>query len=155
MDIYNETLEIIRNSINDWLIWVSIDETTDTECPLIGNVIVLKLCGGVSQSYLLNYEQLEECNHKIIAKLFNDLMAILRPNGIKHENVLFLSDAIPCIIKAGDTINVFYPKMLHPTCLAFTFSGVGETIRMKFTKVDKIIMTIISLFKGPESHRNI
>ncbi|XP_050519824.1 CGG triplet repeat-binding protein 1-like [Daktulosphaira vitifoliae] len=39
-DIYNETIEKIRNKVSNNRIWVSIDETTDVEKRFIANVII-------------------------------------------------------------------------------------------------------------------
>jgi hypothetical protein len=56
--------------------------------------------------------QLEKCNHKIIAKLFNDSMNLLWPNGVKYENVLlFLTDAAPYMVKSGSILTAFFPKL--------------------------------------------
>jgi len=42
--------------------------------------------------------QLEKYNNKTIAKLFNDSMNLLWPDGVQYENVfLFLTDAAPYI----------------------------------------------------------
>ncbi|KAL4105018.1 hypothetical protein QTP88_020293 [Uroleucon formosanum] len=93
-EIYQETLNSIRNIIQDGPIWVSINETVDVEGRMVGNVIVGKLSETFSKPFLLNCTQLEKCNHKTIAKLFNDSMSLLWPKGVKHENVLlFLTDA--------------------------------------------------------------
>ncbi|KAL4126218.1 hypothetical protein QTP88_010444 [Uroleucon formosanum] len=99
--IYEETLTSIRQNIQDGPIWVSIDESTDADGRYVGNVIVGKLSSEPCNSFLLNCEQLDKCNHKTIAKLFNDSMNLLWPEGVKYENLfLFLSDAAPYMCKA-------------------------------------------------------
>ncbi|KAE9536129.1 hypothetical protein AGLY_007352 [Aphis glycines] len=150
-EIYQETLSSIRNIIQDGPIWISIDETVDIEGRHVGNVIVGKLSETFSKPFLLNCTQLEKCNHKTIAKLFNDSMSLLWPNGVKHENVLlFLTDAAPYMVKSAVAINVFYPKMIHLTCLAHGLHRIGETIRAKFYKVDKLIAEVKKIFlKAP------
>jgi len=75
--IYEETLKPIREFIRDGPIWVSIDESTDAEGRYIGNVIIGKLCSEPTKSFLLNCVQLEKCNNKTFAKLFNDSMNLL------------------------------------------------------------------------------
>jgi hypothetical protein len=74
-------------------------------------------------------------------------MSLLWPKGVKHENVLlFLTDAVPYMLKSAVAINVFYPKMIHLTCLARGLHRIGETIRAKFSKVDKLIAEVKNIF---------
>lgn len=149
--IYEETLTSIRQNIQDGPIWVSIDESTDEDGRYVGNVIVGKLSSEPCNSFLLNCEQLDKCNHKTIAKLFNDSMNLLWPEGVKYENVfLFLSDAAPYMCKAGNVLNAFFPKLIHVTCLAHGFHRVAETIRSSYPDVDQLIATVKKIFlKAP------
>ncbi|KAL4126245.1 hypothetical protein QTP88_010470 [Uroleucon formosanum] len=149
--IYEETLTSIRQNIQDGPIWVSIDESTDADGRYVGNVIVGKLSSEPCNSFLLNCEQLDKCNHKTIAKLFNDSMNLLWPEGVKYENVfLFLSDAAPYMCKAGNVLNAFFPKLIHVTCLAHGFHRVAETIRSSYPDVDQLIATVKKIFlKAP------
>ena len=83
----------IRKHISDKKIWVSIDETTDVEGRFIANVIVgTLLIDGPGEIFLLTTEVLEKVNFSTIAKLFDNSMFLLWPDGIQHNNVLlFLS----------------------------------------------------------------
>jgi len=146
-DIYLEKLSSVRGEIQDGPIWVSIDEMTDVEGRCIGNVVIGKLCDEPTDSILLNCEKLEKSNHQTIAKLFNDFMSLLWPSGVKHENVLlFVSDAAPCLVKAGKALNIFYPKLIHLTCLAHGFHRVTETIIAEFPIVDSLIANVKIFF---------
>uniref|UniRef100_A0A2S2PYT5 Uncharacterized protein n=1 Tax=Sipha flava TaxID=143950 RepID=A0A2S2PYT5_9HEMI len=118
---------------------------------MVGNVIVGKLSETFSKPFLLNCAQLEKCSLKTIVKLFNDSMSLLWPKGVKHENVLlFLTDAASYMVKFAVTINVFYTKMIHLICLAHGLHRIGETIRAKFSKVDKLIAEVKKIFlKAP------
>ncbi|KAF0688154.1 CGG triplet repeat-binding protein 1, partial [Aphis craccivora] len=119
-DIYTDTMNSIREKISNKTIWVSIDETTDIEGRYIANVIVGTLeeyCAG--EIFLLNSDELDKANHSTICKLFDKSMNILWPGGIRHDNVLlFLSDAAPYMVKAGEVLKSFYTKMIHVTCAA-------------------------------------
>lgn len=54
------------------------------------------------------------------------------------------------MVKSAVAINVFYPKMIHLTCLAHRLHRIGETIRAKFIKVDKLIAEVKKIFlKAP------
>lgn len=149
--IYEETLLKIRNFIQNGPIWVSIDESTDIEGRYIGNVIVGKLNAESSEPILLTCENLEKCNHKTIAKLFNDSMSLLWPNNVQHEQVLlFVTDAAPYMIKAANALQVLYPKMIHLACLAHALHRVAETVRCEYLDVDLLISTIKRIFlKAP------
>lgn len=53
----------------------------------------------------------KKLNYQTIAKLFNDWMSILWPNGVKHINVLLVfSDAAPYMAKPG---KAFYLSITH------------------------------------------
>ena len=156
-EIYVETLDKIRDNLKNSNIWVSIDETTDVEGRYIANVIVGKLSSlSPSVPYLLNCEVLEKCNHASIARFFNDSMSLLWPSGVLNENVLlFLSDAAPYMVKAGKALQVFYPKMIHLTCLAHALHRVAETVRNQFPNVDALISSVKKVFlKAPSRVKN-
>jgi histone deacetylase complex regulatory component SIN3 len=54
------------------------------------------------------------------------------------------------MVKAGAAIKVFYPKLLHLTCLAHSFHRVAETVRFQFPDIDQLIATVKKVFlKAP------
>jgi len=66
-------------------IWVTLDETTDTEIPYGANVIVGSLELNFPRKYfLMNTEILEKVNHSTIKNLFYKSFQIIWFNGIKH-----------------------------------------------------------------------
>ncbi|KAE9522767.1 hypothetical protein AGLY_016808 [Aphis glycines] len=147
----SEESTIRKKYVNDGPIWVSIDESTNADGRYVSNVIVGKLSSEPCNSFLLNCEQLDKCNHKTIANLFNDSMNFLWPEGVKYENVfLFLFNATPYMCKAGNVLNAFFPKLIHVTCLAHSFHRVAETIRSSYPDVDQLIATVMKIFlKAP------
>jgi hypothetical protein len=83
---------------------------------------------------------LDKANYATISRLFDKSLLILWPEGIRHENILlFLSDAVPYMVKTGKTIKIFNPKTEHVTCVAHALHRVCEEIRLQFPKVDKLI----------------
>lgn len=91
--VYEDSLASIREQIQDGSIWVAIDETTDSQGRCIGNVIIGLLDETKSSnSFLLACDELSKCNHQTSAKLFNDSMSVLWPNGVKHEQVFTTSN---------------------------------------------------------------
>lgn len=151
-DIYEETMKNIREKIKGNKIWVSIDETTDSEGRYVANVIIGTLnTDAPGKTYLLTTEVLEKANYSTIVKLFDHSMFVLWPNGIRHDDVLlFVTDAAPYMVKAGRTLQSLYSKMIHLTCLAHGIHRVAENIREKFKKVDKLISKVKQVFlKAP------
>lgn len=151
-EIYEDTVNKIREHVKDKYIWVSIDETTDITGRFVANVVIGTLNeNDAGKNFLLHSEELEKCNHSSICQLFDKSMHILWPNGIQHNKVLLLlSDAAPYMVKAGEGIKLFYSKIIHVTCLAHGFHRIAETIRLEFSKVDKLILNIKKVFsKAP------
>jgi len=150
-DIYTETMNSVREKISNKTIWVSIDETTDIEGRYIANVIVDTLEEHFAgEIFLLNSDELDKANHSTICKLFDKSMN--QPGGIHHDNVLlFLSDAAPYMVKAGEVLKSFYTKMIHVTSAAHGLHRVAEEIRGQFNTVDKIISSVKKIFRKSPS----
>ena len=64
-------------------------------------------------------------NHTTIARLFENSLKILGSENV----LLFLTDAVPYMVKAGKALQVFHPKIIHVTCLAHGQNRVAETVR--------------------------
>ncbi|KAL4131839.1 hypothetical protein QTP88_009087 [Uroleucon formosanum] len=146
--IYQKTLTKIQAEVLNRKIWVSIDETTDIDGRYVANVIVGVLdCEVPGKVMLVNCEHLEKTNSTTIAQLFDRTMNLIWPQGVEHNNVLLLvSDAAPYMVKAGSAIQIFYPKILHVTCLAHALHRVAEQIRIDFPLVDKLISSVKKVF---------
>ena len=74
----------------------------------------------------LTTENLERTNSSTIARLFNDSIKLLGETFNSDDILLFLTDAVPYTIKAGSTLKVLYPKMIHITCLAHALNRGAE-----------------------------
>lgn len=149
--VYEETLSRIRAAIGASNIWISIDETTDSGGRYVANVIVGELKPEEpGQSYLLMCEVLEKANSTTIAQLFCQSLQVLW-GAVHHDRVLlFVTDAAPYMKKAGDSLKVLFPKMLHITCLAHGVHRVCEDIRSQFPEVDELVSNMKKVFvKAP------
>ncbi|XP_050530617.1 uncharacterized protein LOC126899610 [Daktulosphaira vitifoliae] len=146
--IYKNTLSKIQAEVFNRKIWVSIDETTDVDGRYVANVIVGVLhFEEPGKVMLVNCEHLQKTNSTTIAHLFDRTMNLIWPQGVEHNNVLLLvSDAAPYMVKAGSAIQIFFPKMLHVTCLAHALHRVAEQIRSDFPLVDKLISSVKKVF---------
>ena len=58
------------------------------------------------------------------------------------------------MIKAGQTLKVLYPKMLHVTCCAHGLHRLAEEIRSKFPSVNNLISTVKKIFSKAPSRIN-
>lgn len=65
--------------------------------------------------FLLNCAQLKKCNHKTIATFFNNSMSLLLWSlNVKLKYVLlFLTDAVPYMVKSTVTINTYFGNLIH------------------------------------------
>ena len=59
----------------------------------------------------------------------------------------FLTNGLPCRIKAGEALKVLYPKMIHVTNLADGLHRVAETIRKEHPDVDSLISSGKKIFR--------
>jgi hypothetical protein len=60
---------------------------------------------------VLDCEVLGRANHSTIAVIFDNSMNLLWPNGIQRNNdLLLVTDAAPCMKKAGKGLKMLYPK---------------------------------------------
>lgn len=156
-DCYEETLMHIRNEVFGNKIWVSIDETTDSEGRYVANVIIGILeKDRFGKIFLLNSEELEKVNFSTISKLFDKSMFLLWPKGIHHDDVLlFVTDDIPYMVKAANSMKALYSKMVHVTCLVQAHHQVAEIIHEKYDKLDKLVINIKEMFLKSPSHVEI
>lgn len=77
-------------------------------------------------------------------------MHLLWPEEVRYDDVLlFLSDAAPYMVKS-ESIQVFYPKVIHVTCIVHGLHLIAEKIRSNYCKFDKIIGNVKKVFlKAP------
>ncbi|KAL4101229.1 hypothetical protein QTP88_021249 [Uroleucon formosanum] len=153
---YDEVLCKIRNEIGNSPIWVSIDETIDVQGRYVASVIIGKLSSEeCTKPIVLTVEQLQKANFQTISQLFNDSMSILWPEKIFHEKVLlYVTDAAPYMVKSGEALKVFYPKLIHVTCMAHGLHRVAEAIREIYQNVDRLISNSKKIFLKAPSRVN-
>jgi hypothetical protein len=76
---------------------------------------------------------------------------VLWPTGSNEEKVKILyTDGVAYMLKAGKNLKVFYPAMLHVTCLAHGLNLVAELVRNEYPMVNKLISNTKKVFlKAP------
>ena len=138
--LYANQVDHIRGAIGGKPIWISIDETTDVTGRFVAHTVVGTLETVESRSFLLNAECLEKTNSSTIAQAFINALSILWPSGIEHDRVLVLaSDGAAYMKKAGASLKVIFPKMLHVTCTTHALHRIAEEVRLMFPDVDRLV----------------
>lgn len=150
-DIFNEVLNEIRQDIGENLIWISADETTDACGRYIANLIVGKLSQAPSRPYLIACKELDKTNHSTIARFVNHSLNSTFPNiDIQEKVYVFITDAAPYMVKAAQALQVFFPNLIHITCMAHALHRVSEEVRLKYENVDTLISSVKKVFvKAP------
>lgn len=119
------------------------DESPDSSGRKVGNVVVGVLENNEIASkrcFLLACREMSASNHVTVARLFNESLQLLWPNGIKFDNVLLLlTDAAPYMKKAAEGLSVSFPNMIHVTCIVHGLHRVCEQVRSLYPEVDTLI----------------
>lgn len=153
----NINFENVRNEIKSKIInkflWISVDETTDVKGRYIANLIIGTLGSDEpSIPYLISVRELEKTNHATVAKFVNDsLHDFFLPIAVPSDKILLLlTDAAAYMLKAGTVLKVFFPNLLHCTCLAHGLNRVAEFIRNQYPDVNNLLKNGKKIFlKAP------
>lgn len=153
-EVYENVLKEIRSNIGDSSIFVSIDESTDKAGRYVCNVVVGPLRQG-GRGYLLTSEVIPKVNASEIAKLFDNSLKLLWPEEVQRDKVLiFVTDAAPYMKKSVVGIQLFYPRIIHITCIAHGVHRICEKLRSQYANVDSLIANIKKAFsKSPSRIR--
>ena len=149
--VYENAFESIKKDLEGKNIWMSIDETTDKVGRKVANVIIGELNSEkYCKPYLAKCTFLEAADHGTIARLANDTLKELWPSFECNLLKIFVSDAAPYMVKAGKALEIFYPSMIHMTCLCHALHRVCEQIREMYPIVNSVISACKKVFlKSP------
>ena len=138
--------ECYQDSLGDKPIWVGVDETTDAMARYVANVLIGRLD---NEKYhtpcLANVVFLEKTNSATISRLVNNTLKFLC-NFDADLLKLLLSDVAAYKLKSGREQKVFYPTLLHITCLAHGLHRVCESVREMFPEVNDLVSTVKGVF---------
>ncbi|XP_017472303.1 PREDICTED: uncharacterized protein LOC108363449 [Rhagoletis zephyria] len=151
--IYIRLLNEMKNTLKHHFLWVSIDETTDIQGRYVANVIVGILHENEdirNKKFLLNVVELDKINYATISRAFNDSITLLGEDFDKNKVLLFLTNSASYMAKAARGLKIFYPKLLHVTCLALSIHRLAEEISSHFNELNLLISNGGKLFlKAP------
>ena len=102
-----------------------------------------------NQAELAHSMTKERTNAETVSRAVNDVL--MKTLEVRAENVkIMLSDAAAYLLKSGGQLKVFYPDLLHVTCLVHAFHRVSECVRKLFPKVNELISVAKKVFlKAP------
>lgn len=151
--IYAETMSSIKKAVSNNYLYICADETTDS----MGRYIVHLMIGILNvsvpaKSYLISSKQLEKANNLTVTRFIQEELAtFFLPESIPTEKILlFLTDAAPYMVKAACNLKIFYPNLIHTTCLAHGLNRVAEEVRNHFPLVNSLISSVKKVFlKAP------
>lgn len=69
-------------------------------------------------------------------------MFLLWPDGIRHNDILFLFDVVLYTKEACNTIKVLYRKIIHVMCLAYRLYTIAEQVCVNYPKVYKLMSSV-------------
>ncbi|PSN39119.1 hypothetical protein C0J52_17476, partial [Blattella germanica] len=151
-DCYRSTIKEIQNNLKDCLISGMVDETTDSCGRHVANFLVGKLSEDEpGKPFLIACRVLEKTNNSTIARFVNDALRILWPEGgNEHKFRVLLSDAAAYMLRAASSLKIFYPHLIHVTCIVHGLQRVAEVIWEQFPEVNTLISTTKKVFvKAP------
>ncbi|KAF5287137.1 hypothetical protein FQR65_LT12323 [Abscondita terminalis] len=152
-DCYRETMVNIQEIVKNRYLFFVVDETTDVCGRYIANLMVGVLGENCSNKpFLISCKQLDKTNNATISRFIQDgLTNLFLPGALPIDKVLLmLSDAAPYMVKAAQNLRIFYPNLIHNTCLAHGINRVAEEIRNQFPLVNELINNVKKVFvKAP------
>jgi hypothetical protein len=117
-----------------------VNETTDSVGLFIDSLVAGKLDIEVPHNpHLICSEVLHHINHSTLARF------VSWPTGV-HEVLILYSDAAAYTLKAATALKVFYPNLIHFTCLAHGLQRVAEEVTAKVPQVNKLISMTEKVF---------
>jgi hypothetical protein len=148
---YAEVMEKIKERLKEGSLWISADCSRDPKGREVANVIVGKLDGDkYSPPFLVNVAFLDKADAATMARLVNDTLRKLDPEFEADRARILLSDAAPYMVKCGKDLRVFFPRLLHVTCVAHALHLVCHRATELFPDVNKFIAAIKMVFlKAP------
>ena len=141
--MYQQTIDSIRNDLQNQYIWLQSDETEDLKKNKVVNTIIGSLSAEQSQCkrHLIDVRFVERTNHSTIIQSVTHSLTILWPEGIKFEKFLVLiTDAAPYMRLAGDGLKLMYPKLIHITCVAHGLHNLSQYLMSEYENVNRFVV---------------
>lgn len=138
---FEQSINEIRKRVDNQFIYIMVNETTDPRGLYICSLIIGVLHPDIEPNpYLISCKVLSKINYETLSRFVNDSLTNFFNNiSFQDKILLFVSDAAPYMVKAGGALKVFYPNMIHVTCVAHALNRVAEKVRDIFPNVNKLL----------------
>ena len=148
---YDEVLSRMREELKEGSLWVVADCARDAQGREVANVVIGKLDHNeFHKPFLVKMAFLETGDSGTMSRLINDTLRLLDPNFDCNRLRIFVSDAAPYMCKCGRDLKVFFPCLIHITCVVHGISLVTEKAIEVFPEVNHLIATCKMVFvKAP------
>lgn len=147
---YQGVVASIKEDLSGQPIFVSADETTDAAGRYVANIIIGKLSDPYEAPVLAQSLFLDKTNGDTITRAVDDTIRKFWNEFDRKLLKVFVTDAAAYMIKAGKSLKVFYPEMMHLTCFAHGLHRVAEIIREDCPEVNTLISSVKKVFlKAP------
>ena len=136
-------LQKVKEKLNGQFLYITIDETTDSNRRLMCVVLAGSLSSNdntPSRLYMVDFVNLGTTNNATVQHCVNSALFKVFGGDLDYEKLLlFLTDGAAYCVKAGKCLKELFPNILHCLCLAHGLNRVAELVRYSFPKVDKLI----------------
>ena len=93
-----------------------------------------------SVSFLISAKPIEVVNYEVAAQEVDDAVNFL--NCDRGNFLLFLSDTVRYMVKAGNCLKFLFPKMRHVTCFSHLINNCAAFVKASFEEVDNLIARV-------------
>ena len=101
----------------------------------------------ITNFYLLSSEILDQISSSNISQAFTRALTLLWPENIKYDSVLLLiTSSSRHMTEAANALKVFFPSLIHLTCLSQALNNIAEAIREEYKDIDVLIMNGRNVF---------
>ncbi|KAF4524612.1 hypothetical protein B566_EDAN013546 [Ephemera danica] len=151
--VHQKVMQNIRTELGSTSnLWFSVDESPDDRKKSIIHLIVGKLDeNGPTTAYLVACREIGRCNNETVARFTYDaLRNLFQGEKFEERFTLAVTDAAPYMLLAIKNLQIFFPKLLHVTCLVHLLHNVSQHVIDKYRLVNKWISLIKKVFvKAP------
>ncbi len=153
---YDEVMSSVKEKLKEGSLWATVDCARDPVGREVTNVVVGKLdCDNFHKPFLVKVSFLTTADSASMCRVINDTFRMLDHNFDNNRFRIFVSDAAPYMRKCGKDLTIFYPRMVHITCILHAISLVAEKALETFPEVNRLIAACKNVFIKAPARRAI
>lgn len=144
--MFESQIRTFKNDVKDQKLWISLDETTE----FLGRYVVHFLVKTLNEQflgpiYMLACKSLQKVNDRSICEFVIECLRDLWGDQFQnklHNVLLFSTDSVAYMLKAGKLLKKTLPNMKHFACMAHALHRLTETIQSNYSDVDTLINNV-------------